>query len=328
MRILVTGAGGLMGAATARALAARGDDVTVLQRRPAGLDVREIRGDIGDVDVVRQAVRGQDVVVHAAAKVDVFGPWEQFRRTNVEGTRNVLDACRALGVGRLVNVSSPSVAHAGRALVGATAGPADPASARGSYARSKAMAEQLALAADHPDLAVLCLRPHLVWGPGDTQLIAPIVDRARAHRLPLIGDGTALIDTTYLDNAVDALVAAVDVCGPVHGESLVVTNGEPRPVGEILRRVCAASGVPGPRGRVPLTVAAGAGAAIEGLWRLTGRTTRPPMTRFLAEQLGTAHWFDQRRTRDALGWSPKVSLQRGFELLAAADRAGSVTARG
>ena len=318
MKILVTGAGGLRGGATARALAARGDDVTVLQRRPAALGLREVLGDVADAEVVRRAVAGQDVVLHAAAKVDVFGPFAEFRRVNVEGTATVVDACRALGVGRLVNVSSPSVAHAGHALIGAGAGPADPESARGSYARSKAVAERLALAADGADLAVLCLRPHLVWGPGDTQLIGPILERARAGRLPLIGDGTALVDTTYLDNAVDALVAAVDACGPVHGEALVVTNGEPRPVGEILRRVCAAAGVPGPRGRVPLPLAAAAGGAIEGLWRATRRTGRPPMTRFLAEQLGTAHWFDQRRTRAALNWAPRVSLERGFELLAGA----------
>ena len=121
----------------------------------------------------------------------------------------VIDACRAAGVARLVNVSSPSVAHAGGSLVGAGAGPADPDRAPRHYARSKAVAEQLALAADGADLAVLAIRPHLVWGPGDTQLVAPDRrPRARAGRLPLIGTGAALIDTTYVDNAVDALVAA------------------------------------------------------------------------------------------------------------------------
>ncbi|QNK80022.1 NAD(P)-dependent oxidoreductase [Nakamurella sp. PAMC28650] len=315
MRVLLTGAGGMMGGATAQALAARGDDVTVLQRRPARLGLREVLGDIADLDVVRRAARGQDVVVHAAAKVDVFGRWADFRRTNVEGTACVVEACRAEGVGRLVNVSSPSVAHAGHALIGVGAGPADPGAARGDYARSKAMAEELALAADRPDLAVLCIRPHLVWGAADSQLVQPVIERARAGRLPLIGDGTALVDTTYVDNAVGALLAAVDACGPVHGQSFVVTNGEPRPVGEIIRRVCRAAGVAGPRGRLPLGLAVGAGAAVESLWRLTGRTGRPPMTRFLAEQLGTAHWFDQRRTREALSWTPLVDLEQGFELL-------------
>lgn len=315
MRILLTGATGMTGRATARRLIERGDDVTVLQRRAAGLDCREVLADLTDHDAVRAAADGQDVVLHLAAKVGAFGDRAEYERVNIGGTRAVVDACRAAGVPRLVNVSSPSVAHSGSALMGAGAEPADPATARSHYARTKAAAELLALAADGPDLAVLCLRPHLIWGPGDTQLIAPVVARARAGRLVLIDHGAALIDTTYVDNAVDALVSAVDVCGPVHGEALVISNGEPRPVAEILSRVCAAAGVPAPRRRVPFAVAAAAGSVAETLWRVGRLPGEPPLTRFLAEQLGTAHWFDQRRTREALNWVPAVSLDEGFDRL-------------
>ncbi len=315
VRVLVTGASGMTGRAVATALLARGDEVTVLQRRPAGIDTAEVLGDVADAELVRAAVRGHDAVLHLAAKVDVVGPWEQYQRVNVDGTRSVVRACLSAAVPRLVFVSSPSVAHAGEPLIGAAATPADPDAARSNYSRSKATAELLALAADGPDLAVLAVRPHLIWGPGDTQLVGPIVERGCAGRLPLIGGGTALIDTTYVDNAVDALVAAVDACGRVHGEALVVSNGEPRPVAEILARVCAAAGVPGPGRKVPLSVAVAAGAVVEGAWRLARRPGVPPVTRFLAEQLGTAHWFDQRRTRSALGWAPAVSLDAGFELL-------------
>lgn len=315
MKVLITGASGMTGRAVAQALIDRGDRVTVLQRRTAGLDTAEVLGDVADRELVLAAATGQDAVLHLAAKVDVVGPWADYKRANVDGTGSVVRACRWSGVGRLVNISSPSVAHAGAALIGAEARPADPESARSNYSRSKAIAEQLAMAADSPDLAVLCLRPHLIWGPGDTQLVAPIIDRARAGRLPLVGGGTALIDTTFVDNAVDAIIAALDVCGPVHGQALVVSNGEPRPVAEILRRVCAAAGVPGPRGRVPLPVARAAGQAVEAGWRLARRPGVPPLTRFLAEQLGTAHWFDQRQTRAMLGWTPRVGLDEGFERL-------------
>jgi nucleoside-diphosphate-sugar epimerase len=315
VKILLTGASGMTGRALATALVARGDAVTVLQRRSSGLDTAEVLGDITDPELVRRAVTGHEVVIHLAAKVDVVGPWADYQRVNVEGTRSVVDACRAVGVARLINVSSPSVAHSGAAIVGAGAGPADPQAARSNYSRSKALAEQLALAADGPDLAVLSLRPHLIWGPGDTQLVQPIIDRARAGRLPLIGGGTVLIDTTYVDNAVQAIVAAVDADAAVHGEALVVSNGEPRPVAEILARVCAAAGVPGPRGRVPLGVARAAGSVVEAAWRVARRPGVPPLTRFLAEQLGTAHWFDQRRTREVLKWLPLVSLDEGFERL-------------
>jgi nucleoside-diphosphate-sugar epimerase len=316
MKVLVTGASGMLGRGTALALSAHGHAVTVLQRRPSGLDLPEVLGDVADPDVVRRAARGQDAVVHLAAKVDVVGRWTDYERANVHGTRTVVDACRSVGTGRLVHVSSPAVAHAGQPLVGAEAGPADAANARGNYARSKALAEQVVLGADGPDLAVLAVRPHLVWGPGDTQLVARLVARAAARRLPVLGSGAALIDTTFVDNAVDAVVAAVDRCGPVHGEALVVTNGEPRPVAEILARVCRAAGVPAPSRRVPAGVARRAGAVLDVVWAATGRQDVPPITRFLAEQLTTAHWFDQRRTREVLGWTPAVALDEGFRRLA------------
>lgn len=317
MKVLVTGASGLLGRTTAELLLTRGDEVTVMQRHSAGLACREVLGDVADPDAVRRAVRGQDAVVHLAAKVDVVGPREAFERANVRGTATLVSAARAGAVGRFVQVSSPSVAHAGRPLSGAGAEPADPVRARGHYARTKAAAEVLALAADSPDLAVLAVRPHLVWGPGDTQLVARLVSRARTGRLPLLDGGTALIDTTYVDDAAASLVAAVDVCGPdAHGEALVVSGGDPRPVAEILDRVCRAARVPPPQRHVPAGLAVAAGAVIDLVWVATRRTDTPPVTRFLAEQLSTSHWFDQRHTRRVLRWAPTVGLEAGFEALA------------
>jgi 2-alkyl-3-oxoalkanoate reductase len=325
VRVLVTGARGLLGAATARALAARGDEVTVLQRHPAGLGLPEVLADISDRAAVRGSVAGHTAVVHLAARVGVVGTEREFVAANVEGTANLLAAARDTGVERFVHVSTPSVAHGGEPLVGAPAGPADPARAHGHYARTKAVAEQLALAADAEadGPAVVVLRPHLVWGPGDEQLVGRIVARARAGRLALVDAGTALIDTTYLDNAVDALVAALDRAGApdVHGRAFVVSNGQPRTVAELLTRICRAAGLPGPRARVPLPVAWAGGTAAERVWERTGRTDDPPMTSFLAEQLATAHWFDQRETRRALAWGPRVTLAEGFERLRAWYRA-------
>ncbi len=318
MRVLVTGATGMLGRATAQALAERGDEVTVLQRRPSGAaaPIQEVLGDIADAETVRRACDGQDGIVHLAARVGVVGTAQEFERANVDGTANVLTAARASGVGRLVHVSTPSVAHAGEPLVGAGADPADAMAARGHYARTKARAEQLALGAADA-LAVVAIRPHLVWGPGDTQLIGRIVERARAGRLALVDDGAALIDTTYLDNAVDALVAALDraEAPQVQGRAFVISNGQPRTVAELLARICRAAGLPAPHRHVPRTVAYAGGSVAERVWARLQRSDDPPMTAFLAEQLATAHWFDQREVRTALGWQPRVGLEEGFERL-------------
>ena len=319
MRVLVTGTTGMLGRGVALALAARGDRVTVLQRRPAGLGLPEVLTDVSDTAAVRGAVTGHDAVVHLAAKVNVVGPEAEYLRVNVQGTRAVVEACATAGVQRLVHVSSPSVAHPGRSLVGRGADPADPATARGPYARSKALDEHVALGANCGELAVVAIRPHLVWGPGDTQLIARIVDRARRGRLPLVGSGAALIDTTYVTNAVDALMAALDRCLEARGQALVVTNGEPRPIAEIIAAICRAAGVRVPTRHVPVRLAHAGGAAVESLWAVRTRFSAadsthddPPLTRFLVEQLSTAHWFDQRLTREVLQWQPRVSLDEGL----------------
>ncbi|GAB2612269.1 NAD-dependent epimerase/dehydratase family protein [Pseudactinotalea suaedae] len=317
MKVLVTGASGFLGRAVAARIAQAGHEVTTLQRRPSGvLGVRDVGGSVTDAAVVARATQGQDAVVHLAAKVSLAGEAAEFARVNVEGTRRLLEAARAAGVQRFVQVSSPSVAHLGRSLVGVGAEPADPEGARGHYARTKAAAELLALSYDSPELAVLAVRPHLVWGPGDPQLVARIVDRARRRRLPLLDQGAALIDSTYVDNAAGAMLAAVERADVAHGRALVVTNGEPRPVAELLGGMCRAAGVPVPSWRVPGALARAVGGAVERVWAVRPGRDEPPMTRFLAEQLSTAHWFDQRETRAALSWQPRVSIEEGMVRLA------------
>ena len=332
--VLVTGASGFLGRAVVRELLAGGYAVRTLQRTPSRTEgAADVLGSVTDLEVVARAVTGVDAVVHLAAKVSLAGDAADFERVNVGGTRTLLDAAQAAGVQRVVHVSSPSVAHHGDSIVGDDAGPADPALARGDYARTKAAAELLALARDGAALGdgstpesagsvmrVVAVRPHLVWGPGDTQLVARVVERARAGRLPLLGHGAALVDSTYVDNAASAIVAALRAVDDVHGQAYVITNGEPRPVAELLAGICRAAGVEPPRWSVPASVARAAGSAVEAGWKIRPGADEPPMTRFLAEQLSTAHWFDQRRTRRDLRWEPAVSVDEGLRRLAASYR--------
>ena len=334
-RILFTGASGLLGRESVLALLRAGYDVRVFQRGDSGIAAllpdsirprfEQVRGDITNTQAVDLAMTGVNGVVHAAAKVSVSGEWADYERINIEGTRTLLQAALNHSVGSFLYISSPSVAHAGAAIVGDGAGVASPEHARGNYARSKAAAELLALEANGTALPgggvlrVGALRPHLMWGPGDTQLVERILERSAAGRLPLLSGGTGLIDTLYIDNAADAVVRGYQRLDAFAGRALVVTNGQPRTIAELLGGFCEAVGVPAPRFSVPAKVAALAGKVIERVWeRLPKNVTagdEPPMTEFLAEQLSTAHWFDQRHTRELLQWEPAVSIEEGYERL-------------
>jgi nucleoside-diphosphate-sugar epimerase len=340
MRVLVTGATSLLGGSIARALAERGDEVVCLQRRPmssaatvsaaagsatdaAGATVgsiTEVLGDVRDLVTVARAAEGCDGVIHLAAKVGVVGEWEEYRSINVDGTAAVLEAVRRAGVGRLVHVSSPSVAHGGEPITGDAAEAPVLGRRRAWYPESKAIAEQLVLDAELPGIGVVVVRPHLVWGPGDTQLVGRIVERARTGRLALVGSGAALVDTLYLDNAVDGHLAALDAVAPgaaCDRRAYVLTNAEPRPIRELVAGICAAAGVPFAPRTVAPPVARAAGSLVERVWPLLRRDDEPPLTRFLAEQLGTAHWFDPEPARRDLGYIPRVSVDEGLARLAA-----------
>jgi nucleoside-diphosphate-sugar epimerase len=314
--VLVTGASGYLGAAVAARLAADGHRVRTLQRRPSGVaGAEDVLGTVTDPAARQRALEGADAVIHLAAKVSFTGDPREFAEINVEGTRGLLADAAAAGVRRFVFVSSPSVAHTGTAIMGDGAAPAEPERARGEYARTKAAAELLALAADAPGFAVTAVRPHIVWGPGDPQLVARVQDRARRGRLPIVGTGAALVDTCYLDDAVGGIVAALEVIETAHGNAYVLTSGEPRPIGELFAAFCRAAGIAPPTRHVPVPLAKLAGAVAEAVWRIRPGQDEPPMTRFLAEQLSTAHWFDLRRTRADLGWRPEVGVTAGLARL-------------
>ena len=330
MKVLVTGGRSLLLREAARRLVARGETVVCLQRRPADLPagVEQVLGDVRDRRLVAAASAGCDAVIHGAARVGVTGSWEEFHSVNVEGTDCVIAAAREQGVSRMVHVSTPSVTHVGHALVAAPAAPAATGRRGSFYAESKALAERAALEADSAVLGVVAVRPHLVWGPGDEQLVGRIVTRARSGRLALVGGGTSLVESTYVDDAASALVAALDAVGPgavCAGRAYVIAGGEPRTVRELVEGICHAAGVEFAPRNLSFAAATRFGSVVENVWPMF-REDEPPITRFVAEQLGTAHWFDPRPARTDLQWTPTVGIDEGLRRLAEwfATRPGQV----
>ena len=323
MRVLVTGGGGFLGGAVARALLARGDEVVSVARgdypQLRALGVETVRGDLAEPAVAVQAAAGCSAVVHVAALAGIWGPAADYERSNVLATRNVVAACRAAGIRALVHTSTPSVVHSGGNIRGGDESLPYATRFSSAYPRTKAVAERLVLAAADDDLGTVALRPHLVWGPGDTQLVPRILDRARRGRLRFVGGGGAVIDTTYVDDAVAAHLCALDRVAPgaaCSGRAYFISSGEPRPVREVVTAILAAGGLPPETRSVPLPLAVVAGAVAEGVWWLLRRPDEPPMTRFLAHQLATDHWFDIGAARRDLGYSPSTGLDEGFRRLA------------
>jgi nucleoside-diphosphate-sugar epimerase len=317
----VTGTGSLLLGGIASELLRRGDEVVCLQRRPAAFEghqnAHEVLADVCDAGAVALAAKGCDAIIHGAARVGIVGSQKEFYDTNVRGTENILQATQQHNISRLVFVSTPSVAHTGHSLVGAPAGEAEIGRSRSYYAESKAIAERTVLNARNSQLAVVAIRPHLVWGPGDTQLVGRIVERAASGRLAVVGTGNALVDSTYIDNAISAHIAALDALhngSACDGKAYVISNGEPRTVNELMRSMCESAGIPFEPRHLSLALGIRLGSVVERLWPLV-RSSEPPITRFIAEQLGTAHWFDQRSVQQELQWAPTVTIAEGFERL-------------
>ncbi len=329
MRVLVTGGTGFVGGAIVRRLVERGDDVRVLARGLSGTrvppGVEMIRGDVAEPGAVARATAGRDVVFHVAAKAGIAGSAPSFRRANVEGTERVLEACRRHGTPRLVYTSSPSVVFDGRDVEGGDESLPYPRRHDAPYPATKAEAERLVLAAADDGFATVALRPHLVWGPGDNHLVPRILARARAGVLRRVGDGRNRVDATYIDNVADAHLLAADRLspgGPISGRAYFITNGEPWPLRDLMDRILACAGLPPVTRSVSPRVAVAVGWALEMLHRLAGSEGEPRMTRFLARELATSHWFDISAARRDLGYEPRVTMEEGFRRLEEWLRAG------
>lgn len=331
--VLVTGGTGFLGGRILSRLQATGRAITVVSRTAqpalAARGVRVVTGSLTDPAVCAEAARGAATVFHVAARVGVWGRYDDFYRDNVLATRALLAAARAAGVRRFVHTSTPSVVYNGLSLAGADESLPLTTSCPSPYPLTKALAEREVLAANSPDFSTCALRPHLIWGEGDPHLVPRILARAAAGSLRVVGKGQNLVDMVHVENAADAHLLAEAAlhsqstgAGPSAGRAYFITNGDPINLWRWIDDLLRALGRPAlPSRRVPLSVAYAAGAACEAVWTLLRRADEPPMTRFIAAELAKDHWFNIAAARRDLGYAPRVTMADGTATLVAALRA-------
>lgn len=320
--ILVTGGRGFLGGTIVRMLLERGTRVRSLARHYCphleAAGVAQFVGDLSDPVLVEKAVKGCKLIYHVAAKAGVWGDYQDFYTTNVLGTQNVISACRKQGVGRLVYTSSPSVVFDGTDMEGVDESVPYPHHFHASYPQTKAQAEQRVLAANGDQLATVALRPHLIWGPGDNHLVPRILNRGRTGQLRRIGKGDNLIDAVYIDNAAVAHLQAAQqlaIGSQVAGKAYFIANNEPIPLWDLVNRILAAGNLPPVTRTISPQLAYLAGAVLETLYKTLRLAGEPRMTRFVARELATAHWFDLSAAQRDFGYQPQVSIKEGMELL-------------
>lgn len=323
MTVIVTGAAGFLGRHIVERLLARGDRVRALCRSPSpkleASGVEVVLCDVRNLEDVQNALAGIETVYHVAGVAGMWGPWRHFHQNNVIGTQNVVAACRRQRVQRLIYTSSPSVAFDLHDQCGADE--SAPYSKRWlcHYAKSKAIAEQAVLAANGSAGLLTCaLRPHLIWGPGDRQLLPRMLAHARSRRLWQVGDGTNDIDIIYVENAAAGHIQAADALrsgSPVCGRAYFISQGQPVNCWRWIAQLLAMAAAPPVTRSLSLRTAWRMGWTWEIAYRMLRLRKEPPMTRFLASQLGRSHWFDISAARRDFGYTPEISTAQGMSRL-------------
>jgi len=329
MKYVVTGGGGFVGGAICRALRQQGCEVISIARgsypQLEAIGVRCLRADVGDrLDAHYALLEGAAGIYHTAAKVAMWGKYAEFARVNIGGTANIIAACRACGIERLVYTSSPSVIADGTNLRGIDESYPYPGRHHACYPATKMVAERMARDADGGSLRTVVLRPHLIWGPGDTNLVPTILEKARRGKLVQVGSGENLVDLSYIDDCAAAHLAAMRALesNPAcRGKAYFISQGEPVKLWWWINQVLQRNGLPTVQRRIPARAAALAAGTMEVWARISGG--EPLFTRFLISEMSTDHYFDISAARRDLGYRPEWSIARALEAAFAAQPAAA-----
>lgn len=325
MNILVTGGTGFLGRNLVERLLGEDRKITVLGRTASPelerRGVRFIRASLDDTAATMAACAGMDTVFHVAARVGVWGRYDDFYRTNVQGTHALLEGCHQHGVKRFVYTSTPSVVYNGHDHTGSDESLPLTTHCPSPYPLTKAMAEREVLAANTSDFRTVALRPHLIWGVGDPHLVPRVLTRARAGKLRIIGRGQNRVDMVHVNNAVDAHLLAEQALkrrdAPAAGRAYFITNDEPVVLWDWINGLLTALGEPAVTKKISLGTATTIGAVCESIWGVLRIKSEPPMTRFIAKELATDHWFDISAAKRDLNYAPRMSMAAGTAELVA-----------
>ena len=322
MKALVTGGGGFLGGAIVKQLVERGDKVKTIQRSDypflKELGVKTYKGDLTKFDDINEAVKDCDVVFHVAAKAGVWGDYEAYYQANVIATKNVIEVCRKNNIPNLVYTSTPSVVFDGESEEGINETAPYAKTFFNAYQKTKAEAEQLVINANSESLKTVSLRPHLIWGPGDNHLVPRVINRAKTGKLKLVGNNNYKVDSCYIDNAAKAHILAADELmadAECAGKAYFISNDEPISMAELINKILAAAGLTPVNKRVPEKLAYVVGALLELIYKTLNIKSEPIMTRFIAKQLSTAHWFDLTAAEQDFGYKVEVSIDEGMQRL-------------
>ena len=320
MKALVTGGGGFLGSAIVKKLVHRGISVRSFSRGNYAFlkdwGVEALQGDVGHFPDVERACKGCDIIFHVAAHAGLWGPYPDFHRSNVVGTENVLKAAQRLGITKLVHTSSPSVVFAGRDMEGVDESVPYAEHYKSPYPKTKALAEKIVLGANSSFLATVALRPHLIWGPGDPHLVPGILARGKGFKR--IGKANKLVDFTFIEDAAEAHLLAAEALNPgsvVAGKAYFISQDEPMDLWQFVDRILEIGKLPRISASVSPVVAYAAGGLLEFIHRLFHLEGEPRVTRFLVEELSTAHWFDISAAKNDLGYKPSLTMEQAFARL-------------
>ncbi|MCT4641561.1 MAG: NAD-dependent epimerase/dehydratase family protein [Bacteriovoracaceae bacterium] len=322
MKILVTGGGGFLGRYICRDLKELGHEVYSFSRNHYDhldeIDVSTIRGSLTDLDSIDRALEGIEAVFHVAAIAGVWGKKDSFYKTNYEGTKNLVDACKKKGIKYFINTSSPSVVFEKEDLCGVGETIPYPKKFLTHYAHSKALAEQYVMKACGDSFLAVSLRPHLIFGKEDPHIIPRVLQSARAGRLKVVGDGTNLVDIIYVENAAKA---HVDAFLKLKEDPSISANcyfiGQEKPVNlwDFINKILVLKEEEPIVDKISFKKAFRIGAVLEILYKIAGiHSPQPPMTRFVACQLAKSHYFDHSKAIKDFNYTVKYNTDDAISL--------------